>query len=236
MLLPPLRSLAIHLRPPDPRPVSQIDDEIREELEFHIDMRAMGNQKAGMSPQEARRDALRRFGDFASVHRSCRRIALGERIMLQRVQTLLTIVLLAAVVFMGVALYRNQRANEAATLRLTQAMEQLAADVKPPVVVETFPKTGSTNVAPTITEIRVTYSKPMMDRSWSWVQTSADSFPKSTGEIHYLEDGKTCVMPVSLEPGKEYTIVLNSETFRNFKDATGEPAVPYLLHFKTRSQ
>ena len=251
MFPPPLRTLAISLRPPDPRPVDQIDAEILDELEFHVAMRAMDNQRAGMSPEEATRDAERRFGDFERIHRSCRRVLLGERIMLQRVQTVLTAVLLAAVACMGVAFYRNQQANEEAARRMTEALQQLAAELSaekqaaadragtllasvPPVVVHSFPQTGSTDVDPAITEIRVTYSKPMVDRSWSWSQISDETFPATTGEPHYLEDAMTCVLPVSLEKGKEYVIWLNSENFHGFKDATGQSAVPYPLRFKTR--
>ena len=72
------------------------------------------NVKAGMSADEARQDAVNRFGDFERIHKACRRTLLGERIMLQRVQAVLTLVLLGAVIFMGMEVYRGQRANEAA--------------------------------------------------------------------------------------------------------------------------
>ena len=39
---------------------------------------------------------------------------------------------------------------------------------QPPVVVETFPVSGARDVAPGETEIRVRFSKPMTDGSWSW--------------------------------------------------------------------
>ena len=42
-----------------------IRDEIDEELQFHIDMRAAENERAGMSAADARREAERRFGDRA---------------------------------------------------------------------------------------------------------------------------------------------------------------------------
>jgi hypothetical protein len=40
-------------------------------------------------------------------------------------------------------------------------------------------------------------------------------------------------LPVKLKPGKFYATWLNSDKFHNFKDANGEPAVPYLLSFQT---
>ncbi|GJM26083.1 MAG: hypothetical protein DHS20C16_24980 [Phycisphaerae bacterium] len=105
----------------------------------------------------------------------------------------------------------------------------------PPVVVKTVPQAGDTTVdAAKTTEIRVTFSKKMADKSWSWTQNSDDTFPKITGDIRYDKDGKTCICPVKLEPGKTYVTWLNSGKFKNFKDATGQPSVPYLLVFETK--
>jgi hypothetical protein len=41
------------------------------------------------------------------------------------------------------------------------------------------------------------------------------------------------VLPVKLKPGKFYATWLNSNKFKNFTDADGQPAVPYLLTFQT---
>jgi hypothetical protein len=105
----------------------------------------------------------------------------------------------------------------------------------PPVVVKTVPEAGDIRVDPNITEIRVTYSKRMQDGSWSWGQISDDTMPPTTGQPHYLPDGKTCVLPVELEPGRTYVLQLNSLTgkFANFKDRQKRPAVAYLLVFQT---
>ena len=168
--------------------------------------------------------------------------------MLQRIQTLLTLVLLGAVVFLGVAHYRGQRVQEAAMARMTEALEKIATGSRHegslaekgltarlhPVVMETSPMTGATEVDPGLTEIRVTFSKEMMDGSWSWSQASDETFPETTGEPRYLADGKTCVLPVKLQRGKTYVIWLNSERFYNFKDREGRPAVPHYLQFRTR--
>ena len=111
--------------------------------------------------------------------------------------------------------------------------DDISLQSAPPVVIRTVPAAGSTSVDPGLTELRVTYSKAMQDGSWSWTTFGEDSFPEITGKIHYLQDGRTCVAPVKLEPGKFYATWLNSENFQNFKDTNGIAAVPYLLTFKT---
>jgi HEAT repeats/Bacterial Ig-like domain len=103
----------------------------------------------------------------------------------------------------------------------------------PPVVVKTVPPAGSTTVDPGLTEIRVTFSKPMQEGSWSWCMWSEESMPEIAGKIHYLSDGRTCLAPVKLQPGKFYAAWLNSGRFQNFRDTNGQPAVPYLLSFQT---
>jgi tetratricopeptide (TPR) repeat protein/predicted Ser/Thr protein kinase len=106
---------------------------------------------------------------------------------------------------------------------------------QPPVVVETFPPAGAQDVAPGETEIRVRFSKPMSDRSWSWSTAWDNSGPEFIGVPHYLDDHRTCVVKVRLEAGKTYGWWLNSQEFKNFRDRAGQPAVPYLFSFQTRT-
>jgi hypothetical protein len=112
--------------------------------------------------------------------------------------------------------------------------DDLTLESAPPVVVKTIPEAGADGVDPKLTEIKVTFSKAMEDGSWSWVTHSTESFPKMDGKPKYLADKRTCVLPVKLEPGKTYAIRVNSEKFRNFKDAEGQSALPYLLVFRTK--
>jgi serine/threonine protein kinase len=105
---------------------------------------------------------------------------------------------------------------------------------QPPVVVETFPVSGARDVPSGELEIRVRFSKPMQDGSWSWSTAWENSTPESIGQPRYLSDGRTCLMKVRVERGRTYAWWLNSGTFHNFKDAAGIPSVPYLLIFQTK--
>ena len=105
----------------------------------------------------------------------------------------------------------------------------------PPVVVKTVPQAGDTQVDPGLTEIRATFSKDMMTKGmWAWVQVSKAHYPQTTGKPRYLDDKRTCVLPVKLEPGKTYVLWLNRGRFNTFRDAQNKPAVPYLLVFRTK--
>ena len=104
----------------------------------------------------------------------------------------------------------------------------------PPVVVKTVPVAGDSAVSPALKEIRVVFSKPMKDKSWSLNLVDKATFPKITGGIKYLKDRKTLVVPVQLEGGKQYLVWVNSQKYANFKDTEGNSAVPYLLAFKTK--
>jgi Bacterial Ig-like domain len=102
-------------------------------------------------------------------------------------------------------------------------------------VVKTVPAAGPEDVDAKLTEIKVTFSKDMLDGGWSWVQVSDASFPKGDGKVRYEKDKRTCVFPVKLEADKSYAVWINfAEKFENFKDKDGQAAVPYLLVFKTK--
>jgi RNA polymerase sigma-70 factor (ECF subfamily) len=112
--------------------------------------------------------------------------------------------------------------------------QEITLETAPPVVVKTVPEAGADQIDPGTTEIRVTFSKEMQDGSWSWSTVSKESFPEAAGKPKYDADQRTCILPVKLQPGKTYAIWVNSQKLRNFKDAKGQPAVPYLLVFKTK--
>src|SRR5215471_7715735 len=48
--------------------------EVEDELRFHIEMRTRDNIAAGMTPEEAAADAMRRFGDYDQLRSICEEI------------------------------------------------------------------------------------------------------------------------------------------------------------------
>lgn len=64
-------------------PQREVEREIDEELDYHIERRTADNVAAGMSPAAAREEALRRFGDTNAVRQACRRIGM-ERVRARR--------------------------------------------------------------------------------------------------------------------------------------------------------
>ena len=105
-----------------------------------------------------------------------------------------------------------------------------------PVVVKTVPEAGTKDVAPGVTEIKVTFSKEMQDQSWSWATAWKDSTPKSDERPHYDSDHRTCVYKVKLEPNKAYGFWINSQSFQGFQDKQGHPAIPYFFVFQTKGE
>jgi Bacterial Ig-like domain len=114
--------------------------------------------------------------------------------------------------------------------------EELTLETARPVVTKSVPEAGADGVDPATTQISVTFSKPMQGGTWSWCVLSKESYPGTSEAPKYLEDKRTCVLPVKLQPGKTYAVWINSEKFFEFKDTKGQPAVPYLLVFRTKDR
>jgi hypothetical protein len=116
------------------------------------------------------------------------------------------------------------------------ARDEISVETMPPSVIETVPQAGDTRVAPSLKEIRVIFSKDMKtDNQWSWCMYTPETFPQiDKTNIRYLQDKRTCVLPVKLKPGKTYAIWINTQQYNYFKDKNGKSAIPYLLVFQTR--
>ena len=109
-----------------------------------------------------------------------------------------------------------------------------AADDTQPTVLRTVPENGARDVDPTLSELSVTFSERMRNGNWSWVYENKASFPQMLGHPRFVDDLTRNVLPVRLEPNKDYVIWLNSDQFTNFKDEAGNPALPFKLTFRTR--
>jgi len=107
-------------------------------------------------------------------------------------------------------------------------------DSKPPRVVSTFPQNGSQDVDPSIKEISVTFNEEMMDGNWSWAYDDQNKFPQIVGQAYYTDSNTKNILPVKLEPNKEYVIWINSTSYQNFINKKGTSAVPFRFTFKTK--
>ena len=61
-----------------------IEAEIQEELDLHFDMKVEALQAHGLSPEDARREAVRQFGDVERTRRYCRQQDLQKETQMQR--------------------------------------------------------------------------------------------------------------------------------------------------------
>ena len=79
--------------------------EIEDELLFHIEMRARDNITAGMSPEDAVADAMRRFGDFDRIRAVC------EKIRKERLAGIMKVIKGGAWVILGCGLMLKMSSN-----------------------------------------------------------------------------------------------------------------------------
>ena len=106
-----------------------------------------------------------------------------------------------------------------------------------PKPIATNPIDGATDVDSSLSEITVTFNKPMMNDS-SWTGEDASSFPEFTGKPYFTNNDTICVQPVKLKLGKSYVIwinKINDEKLHPFKDKSGKVVKPYKLVFTTKS-
>ena len=106
-----------------------------------------------------------------------------------------------------------------------EAGEQVA-----PTVVHTDPASGARFVDADTSELRVTFDQPM-DAGYSFVG-GGPAFPEVTGQPEWIT-ATTIVLPVKLEPDRQYRLSINSDRHRNFRGINGLSAVPYPLSFRT---
>ena len=101
-----------------------------------------------------------------------------------------------------------------------------------PRVVSSVPAHGAINVEPNLTEIRVTFDRPMSDISWSFCG-AGPHFPQLVGEPHYNRSRTNWTAPVKLKPDWTYTFWLNYDDYKGFVSDEGAPLAPVFVSFRT---
>ncbi len=103
-----------------------------------------------------------------------------------------------------------------------------------PKIVNIFPKNNSKGVDPNIPQIVVLFDIPMSE-GFAFAQRSDQTAldgEKDTKPF-WTADGKACVMPVKLKPGKTYETMMNFKPFLGFYSADGVPAEELFYTFST---
>ncbi len=128
------RILPGHLLPPvDPRRESEIEADLDDELAFHLEQLERELSQSGMDAASVRATARKRFGNVHTIKRQCRRIALRERIMLQRINFVLMVLVLLAVTLVSVQVFVTQRYNTLALQAITAELANFRAQQAAPV-------------------------------------------------------------------------------------------------------
>jgi Zn-dependent protease with chaperone function len=137
--------------------------------------------------------------------------------------------------------YQNFRSAEGLPVRPSAiyfttrgAGEELKKGLSPPRIVSLRPPNGARDVDPALPEIRVTFDVPMGE-GFSWTGGGPEFPDTPEGKAPFwTEDRKTCVLPVALQPGRQYRLGLNSPSFANFQSAHGVALEPVEYTFRTR--
>lgn len=113
--------------------------------------------------------------------------------------------------------------------------ETLARMVAPRIV-SLSPPNGALDVDPALTELRVTFDKPM-GGGFSWTGGGPNYPERPEGKRPYWSDDKmTCHLPVTLKPDWEYHLGLNSASYHSFRAEGGIAFEPVRYNFKTAGQ
>lgn len=95
------------------------------------------------------------------------------------------------------------------------------------------PPLGATDVDPERTTLAVTFDRPMEPQGWAWVIEHPSTAP-TVGESRWDAEHRTNTVAVTLEPGRNYVVWVNSPQYSYFRDLAGVPAEPVRWTFSTR--
>lgn len=107
-------------------------------------------------------------------------------------------------------------------------------ELRNPQVLRTFPADGQV-LSPGPFTLTISYDTPMLQDSYSYVQSDKGAFPMCGGKPRLLQDGKTFEYDCMAEAGKNYHVRFNHGRFMNFKSAANQvPAMSYAVSFSAR--
>lgn len=154
----PSYSLPYWLRPGDDRPDNEIEDEVREELQLHVDLLTEEHRRRGEPVDEARRTAAEAFGDFESTVRRCRQEKQGYLPMLKRLQAALIALLVLATAFIGWQQSQMHAMVSINQKEISETLELLRSELERfPIAVQESPSIGAAN--PDAVSARVAQAK-----------------------------------------------------------------------------
>lgn len=120
--------------------------------------------------------------------------------------------------------------NSAEVYRIIDEFKERQA--KAPKIISTFPALGKTNVDPALTEIEITFDKPMRDNSWSICQANPTLYPK-INQVSYDESCTVLTVQVELEPERDYLMWFNFRKHKNFTSTDEHPLEDTQYWFRT---
>jgi hypothetical protein len=88
------------------------------------------------------------------------------------------------------------------------------------------------NVSPLVTEMKITFSKAMVGDGYSirYGNSGEDHFPILAEGLRYADNNTALILPLKLEPGKEYEFIMAG---RYFRATDGYPLLDVGISFKT---
>ena len=131
--------------------------------------------------------------------------------------------------------YSRRVAQEAAFLVEEKRKQMEALKEKSPKIVSMIPANGAQDVDPGLKAIVVTFDRPLKAGNMAVMSFDQDKFPKMPGKASYDATRTVLTILVALEPGKEYELGLNAEGFLVMQDDQGNPLVPVVIKFKTKT-
>ena len=102
-----------------------------------------------------------------------------------------------------------------------------ALDEGRPRVIMTEPLNGAMDVSPKTKKITIWFDRPMGEG-----MSLCGEWPKPVTKPSYDESGKAISYEAELQPGKAYTMSLNSKSHRGFKSAAGVTLDAYEYSFR----